>query len=115
MQFRQPAKSRNQWKPALQRIRKDGVVNLEEYEEIICGALVAAGGLALMALMFIFGHVGNAISAAKASVPQQIQHMQFSAPAQHMAPGILNDHNSSGYMFTTAESVTSRFGHPRQF
>jgi len=93
-------------------------VNLEEYEELICGGLVAAGGLGLMTIMFIFGHVGNAMAAVKAQQnalpPKMVQHYQASQPT-HMAPAILSDTNSSGYLYSTAESVTSRFGHPRQF
>lgn len=93
-------------------------MNLEEYEEIICGGLVAAGGLGLMAIMFIFGHVGNAVAAAKAQeaakAPAIVQTYQANQSA-HMAPGILSERNSSGYMYSTAASVTSRFGQPRQF
>jgi len=93
-------------------------VNLEEYEELICGGIVAAGGLGLMAVMFIFGHVGNAVAATKAAAqnnpPKMEQHFQASSSA-HMAPAILNDSNSRSYIYSTAESVTSRFGRPRQF
>jgi len=93
-------------------------VNLEEYEELICGGLVAAGGLGLMAIMFIFGHVGNAVAAAKAQqAPQAPAMIQSYQPNQaaHMAPAILNERNSTGYMYSTATSVTGRFGQPRQF
>ncbi len=98
--------------------KRDILVNLEEYEELICGGIVAAGGLGLMIVMFVFGHVGNAMAAVKAAPsaqpPKLQQHLQISQ-ATHMAPSILNDHNSTSYMFSTAESVTSRFGRPRQF
>jgi len=93
-------------------------VNLEDYEELICGGIVAAGGLILMVVMFVFGHVGNAMAAVKASAPVQPPKIerpyQYNQPT-HMAPAILSDRNSAGYMYSTAESVTSRFGHPRQF
>lgn len=92
-------------------------MNLEEYEELICGGLVAAGGLGLMILMFVFGHVGNAMAGAKAATPSQpiAMHQPVQSHATHMAPAVLSDSNSSGYMYSTAESVTSRFGRPRQF
>ena len=93
-------------------------MNLEEYEEIICGGLVAAGGLGLMVIMFVFGHVGNAVAAVKAQkateTPAMVQPYQANQ-ATHMAPGILSERNSNGYMYSTATSVTSRFGQPRQY
>ncbi|HIA52441.1 MAG TPA: hypothetical protein EYN91_10195 [Candidatus Melainabacteria bacterium] len=93
-------------------------MNLEEYEELICGGLVAAGGLGLMIVMFVFGHVGNAMAAVKAKQaaqpPKMVQHYQANQAA-HMAPAILSDRNSTGYLYSTAASVTSRFGQPRQF
>lgn len=95
-------------------------MNLEEYEELICGGIVAAGGLGLMAIMFIFGHVGNAVAAVKASAsasshPPKMEQHYHQASANHIAPAILNDATSRTYLYSTAESVTSRFGRPRQY
>lgn len=89
----------------------------EEYQELIAGGAVAAGGLFLLALFFFFGHMGNAVDAVKTGVtpPPQIQQVFQPTRQAHFAPAILNDQQSSGRVFLTEASVTSKFGRPRQY
>ncbi|MBC7998281.1 MAG: hypothetical protein IAF58_10075 [Leptolyngbya sp.] len=89
----------------------------EEYQELIAGGAVAAGGLFLLALFFFFGHMGNAVDAVKAGVTPAAPIQQIFQPARqaHVAPAILNDNQSTGRLFITEASVTSKFGRPRQY